>query len=217
LFPGIGRYTAHAIACFAFDQPVPVVDANVGRLLARLFNVSAPIDAAAGRNAVWQISAQLITNKDSAIFNSALMDLGAMVCIPRTPKCGICPVRTFCRAEDPATLPLKRTRPPLKRLFETHAFVVRHNKILLEQSAKRWRGMWILPPLPIKPRSRPIYTSTFPFTHHRVTLAVFRQKPPVRIKCRRWFLLGEINSIPLPAPHRRAIVELLRKVELLPD
>jgi A/G-specific adenine glycosylase len=210
--PGIARYTANAIASFAFDQPVAVVDANIGRVLARLFNVSMPIDSVAGRNVIWDFAGQLIPNNDPAILNSALMDLGSTVCIARTPKCGVCPVNNFCRAKDPAILPVKRMRPPLKRLFEVHAFIVRQNEILLEQSAKRWSGMWILPPLRARsPRGRPIHTSTFPFTHYRVKLAVFRQDPPLEGKTGRWFSVNEMNSIPLPSPHRRAIAELLKK------
>jgi A/G-specific adenine glycosylase len=211
--PGIGRYTANAITSFAFRQPVPVVDANIARLLARLFNIFAPIDSAAGRNSVWTSAAQLVSQDDDAgRFNSALMDLGAMICIPRAPKCSICPVKKFCRAKNPVTLPIKKARPSLKRLREAHAFVVRQNKILLEQSSHRWRRMWILPPLRTRSQSsRPIHASTFSFTHHLVRLAVFRKKPDVSTKHRRWFPLRDVDSIPIPSPHRRAIVDLLAK------
>lgn len=210
--PGIGRYTASAIASFAFDQPVCVVDTNITRLLARLFNISVPIDSADGRNLIWQSASRLAGQRRVGRFNSALMDLGAMICIPRVPKCGICPVKKFCRAKNPGTLPIKKARPPLKRLREAHAFVVRQNKILLEQSSHRWRGMWILPPLRTRSQSsRPIHASTFSFTHHLVRLAVFRNKPDGRTKHRRWFPLPDIDSIPIPSPHRRAIIDLLAK------
>jgi A/G-specific adenine glycosylase len=211
--PGIGRYTANAIVSFAFNQPVPVVDANIARLLARLFNIRLPIDSAAGRDSVWNLASRLINQSEAGVFNSALMDLGATICVPRTPKCGICPVKKFCLAKNPEMLPIKKVRPRLKRLRETHAFVVRQNKILLEQSAQRWRGMWILPPLISSPkRRRAIHESIFPFTHHRITLKVFAQ-PEARIdgRTQRWMTIASLDSVPIPSPHRRAIVDLLAK------
>lgn len=210
--PGIGRYTASAIASFAFDQPVCVVDTNITRLLARLFNISVPIHSRAGRNLIWRSASRLGGQRGARLFNSALMDLGAMICTSRAPKCGVCPVKKFCRAKNPVTLPIKKARPPLKRLREAHSFVVRQDRILLEQSAHRWRGMWILPPLRTRSQcSRPIHASTFSFTHHRVRLAVFRHKPVGRTQPRRWFPLLNLDSIPIPSPHRRAITDLLAR------
>jgi A/G-specific adenine glycosylase len=207
--PGVGRYTANAIASFAFDQPVPVVDANIARLLARLFNISAPIDSAAGRNSVWNSAAHLVGQGGAGVFNSALMDLGAITCIPRAPKCGICPVKKFCRAKNPARLPIKKARPPLKQILETHGFIVRQKRILLEQSAKRWRGMWILPPSSSPKGKRAIHESIFPFTNHRVTLRIVAQSPPTMAKRQqRWIDIDSLDSIPIPSPHRRAIADV---------
>jgi A/G-specific adenine glycosylase len=208
--PGIGRYTANAIATFAFNQPVPVVDANIARLFARLFNIRVPIDSAAGRDSVWNFASQLIDQNEAGAFNSALMDLGATICVPRAPKCGICPVKKFCQAKNPGMLPIKKVRPRLKRLRETHAFVVRQNKILLEQSAPRWRGMWILPSISSPKGKRAIHKSIFPFTNHRVTLRIFAQSPPQIDRCRqRWMDIHSLDSIPIPSPHRRAIADVL--------
>ena len=208
--PGVGRYTANAVATFAFDRPVPIVEANTARVLARVFNINVPIDSALGRDTLWNRATQLVPKQSAGRFNSALMDLGALVCLPRTPKCGICPISEFCRAKNPAVLPIKRPQAPVQELSEAHAFVVQQDKILLEQSRTRWRGMWILPRLKSQPKSaRPIHSSTFPFTHHRVKLSVFRQKPCAPTRQRRWFCLDEMDSIPVPSPHRRAIIELL--------
>ena len=100
--PGIGRYTANAIATFAFDQSVPVIEANIARALARLTNLQLPIDSTSGREALWNFAAALVPKRNAARFNSALMDFGATVCTARQPKCEICPVRTCCSAQDPA-------------------------------------------------------------------------------------------------------------------
>src|SRR5437899_12545220 len=145
--PGIVKYTAHAVASFAFDQPLPIVEANTARVLTRLFDFRESIDSDRGRQTLWQYAAILVPKSNASIYNSALIDLGALVCVARQPKCGICPVEKFCRAKNPQILPLRKSRPRTKRLIEQHAFVVLKGKILLKQSSTRWRGMRILPPV----------------------------------------------------------------------
>lgn len=220
--PGVGKYTANAIASFAFDKSVPIVETNTARVLARLFNIRAPIDQTAGRTALWSCAAALIPKTSTRLFNSALIDLGALVCLPQ-PTCSACPVRRFCRAKDPGTLPRKKKRPALKNLIENHALAIQRGRILLEQSDERWRGMWILPRLVrldgLKPASltkRPVHTGIFPFTHHRVTLRVFRDDVRrVRSASQRWFSARALDSLPIPSPHRRAIFDLLGNVPAL--
>src|SRR5215475_12087100 len=212
--PGIGKYTAHAVASFAFNQPVPIVEANTARVLARLFNLRESIDSSAGRKTLWQRGASLLPKSDAATFNSALLDLGALVCVARRPKCNVCPVKVFCRAKNPAALPVRKSRPEMKKLIEMHALIVRHGRILLEQSRHRWRGLWILPRLEhdrSKQRCFPrqaVYESAFPFTHHRVLLSVYRRPAPKRIAPeQQWF--RSIEDVPMPSPHRRAIDAML--------
>jgi A/G-specific adenine glycosylase len=212
--PGIGKYTAHAIATFAFNQSVPIVEANTARVLARLFNFRESIDSDPGRRMLWQHAGSLLPKSDAATFNSALVDLGALICVARKPKCDACPVQTFCCAKNPAALPVRKSRPETKRIIETHALIVRRGRILLEQSRHRWRRMWILPPLIIDClklsgfQRRPVYESVFSFTHHRVTLSVYRRAAPKRIAPgQKWF--GSIEKVAMPSPHRRAIDALL--------
>jgi A/G-specific adenine glycosylase len=213
--PGVGRYTANALATFAFDQSVPVVEANITRLLTRIFDYRRPIDSSDGREALWQIASTLIPKSEARVYNSALMDLGALVCRAQ-PKCRICPVQKFCRATNPEMLPKKRSRPPLKKLTESHLWIRREARVLLEQSASRWRGMWILPPLHARPATRststrPIHLSIFPFTNHRITLKVFTKQPRrIDKQKQRWFSTRQLSFIPIPSPHRRAILDLLR-------
>jgi A/G-specific adenine glycosylase len=211
LLPGVGKYTAHAVATFAFDQPVPIVEANTSRVLARLFNLRIPIDSASGQNSLWEYAASLVPRKSSVGYNSALLDLGALVCRPRKPRCGVCPVKKFCRAKNPQSLPNKRPRPETKQLVEKHSFLIRNGKLLLAQSANRWRGMWILPPLNLTSKGNgAIYKATFPFTNHRVTLQIFRQRErKIDNPRKRWFSFRKLDSIPIPSPHRRAIDALL--------
>src|SRR5262249_37693976 len=102
------------------------------------------------------------------------------------------------------------------QLLEKHAFVVRQGKILLEQSSQRWRGMWILPSLQISASGHPLHISTFAFTHHRVTLSVYRRPAPKQITPEQeWF--ESIDQIAMPSPHRRAAQSLLNSLNDQPQ
>jgi len=213
--PGIGKYTAYAVASFAFNQSVPIVEANTARVLARLFNLRESIDSDLGRRRLWQYATSLLAKSDAATFNSALLDLGALICVARKPKCDVCSVKAFCRAKNPAAIPVRNSRPKTKRLIEMHALIVRRGRILLEKSNRRWRGMWIFPPLDIDCldqsifQRRPVYESVFPFTHHRVTFLVYRRPAPKRIAPgQQWF--GLIEKVAMPSPHRRAAQSLIQ-------
>ena len=213
--PGIGRYSANAIAVFAFDQPLPLVEANTGRVLARLFNIRDPIDSSSGRRRLWEASAKLVPGKPARDFQNAMMDLGSLICTARNPCCQVCPVRKFCRARDPASLPRKRERAAIVSLIESHRLCTFGDALLLEQCRQRWHGMWILPPLKLdlkrsSSRRRLIHTSVFPFTNHRVTLRVYRHRAhQIDHRVQRWFRKGELDAVPIPSPHRRAINALL--------
>jgi A/G-specific adenine glycosylase len=205
--PGAGRYTANAVATFAFDRSVPIVEANIARVFARVFDLQIPIDSSIGRKTLWDTARMLLPKRGARVHNSALMELGALICTARAPKCAICPVQKFCRVKNPLVLPIKKPRPREKSLTEFHSFSCEDGRILLEQSHKRWRGLWILPPLKSKPVGQSaLHVSEFPFTHHRITLAIFRT---FRRTCsnvsQRWFRLNELDALPMPSPHRRAL------------
>lgn len=208
--PGVGRYTANAVATFAFDQSVPIVEANTARVLSRLFDIRLPIASTAGRAALWDAAAKLVPEKGAGAYNSALIDLGATVCIARRPKCDICPVRGHCGAADPASLPVKQARRAPALLTENHAFERRRGRVLLEQSHRRWRGLWTLPRLALPPAgAAALYRADFPFTHHRVTLSVFPTETRSRRAGQRWVSINDLAALPMPSPHRRALNALL--------
>jgi A/G-specific adenine glycosylase len=211
--PGIGRYTAGAVASFAFDLPEPIVDANVARVLARLLNLHTPVDSTAGQRALWETASALVPEKDARTFNGALMELGAILCTPRTPRCDGCPVRGHCAAFANGTaesLPKKKPRRKITALSEHCAWIVRRGRILLEQqTGPRWRGLWKLPALDATPEAAPVFTHDYPFTHHRITLNVFTQPAPAQLRENQsWHPLGALAALPLTAPHRRAIGRL---------
>lgn len=141
--PGIGRYTAAAIASIAFGEPIAVVDGNVERVIARI----------SGRNVageqVWAIAEQMLSREHPGDFNQAMMELGATVCLPGEPKCSECPVRRFCRTRGRHATPARAARQ-LKREI-AYALERRSGSILLVQRSANEQlmpGMWELPQVP---------------------------------------------------------------------
>jgi A/G-specific adenine glycosylase len=96
--PGVGRYTAGAIASIAFGERVPVLDGNVIRVLARIFAVTESTDDAEIRNRLWSLATQLVPPRSPGDFNEAIMELGATICTPKSPSCKTCPVHAVCSA-----------------------------------------------------------------------------------------------------------------------
>ena len=210
--PGVGRYTAGAIASFAFDRATPIIDANIARVLARLLDLREPIDTARGSAILWATAEALLPARGGRLHNSALMELGALVCTPRAPQCPQCPVRAHCRAKNPASLPLKKPRRKTVALAEDCAWTVRDGRLLLaQQTGPRWRGLWKLPALTTPaPATKLLLALDYPFTHHRVTLSVFAAVAPKKTAAHhRWVAPGEIETLALAAPHKRAILRLL--------
>jgi A/G-specific adenine glycosylase len=137
--PGIGRYTAAAIASIAFGEPIAVVDGNVERVIRRLFG------QAEGRESAWQQAESLLDRSRPADFNQAMMELGATVCTPRAPQCLICPVHEWCRSRG-ADAPT--AQPPRKRKQIKYAFARNGDSLLLVQRpahSARMASMWELP------------------------------------------------------------------------
>jgi A/G-specific adenine glycosylase len=218
--PGVGRYTAGAIASFAFNLPAPIVDANVERVVSRLLNLQKPVDQPEGREAVWDFAARYAQGENPRILNSALMELGATLCSVRKPLCLHCPVRAFCAANEPESLPRKRERRKIEKCSEAHFTALRKSEeVLLQRSAgNRWHGLWILPALleshlGSENRGRPFVTLTYPITRFVVQLEVFllREPPTEPVPGQAWHALESIEEIAIPSPHRRALRMVLAK------
>jgi A/G-specific adenine glycosylase len=148
--PGIGRYTAGAISSIAFDQPAPILDGNIKRLFSRLFDISTPIQASQTVKELWQISEDLLPEHDPGEFNQALMEMGALVCLPKHPNCAACPLKSVCLANQQNLQDLRPVRDgksPLPHLQVTAAVIEKNGKMLL---AKRpagglLGGLWEFP------------------------------------------------------------------------
>ncbi|WP_157447610.1 A/G-specific adenine glycosylase [Chthoniobacter flavus] len=209
--PGVGRYTAGAVATFAFDQATPIIDANIARVIARLLDLQEPIDTKRGSEILWLTAEELLPAKSGRVHNSALMELGALLCTPRAPQCPICPIREHCRTKSPESLPRKKPRPKTIALAENCAWIVNDGNLLLEQqTGSRWRGLWKLPVIgESHPRNKLLLAFDYPFTNHRVTLSVYASRVPMESRPnQQWVPLTSIDSIALAAPHRRAIKRL---------
>ena len=141
--PGIGRYTAAAIASIVFNLPVAVVDGNVERVLARAFGRLAEKDP-------WPLAEALLNRRRPGDFNQAIMELGAIVCLPRQPQCSTCPVIELCATRGNLPQPKKMIRQ--KRREIGYALSHRDGSVFLVQRPK-WSslmpGMWELPEVPV--------------------------------------------------------------------
>jgi A/G-specific adenine glycosylase len=148
--PGIGRYTAGAIASIAFGLDEPTLDGNLRRILARVFNVSIPADSTEGESILWRLAQENLPPGRAGDFNQALMDLGSAVCLPRNPTCLICPLQELCQARH---LGLQEQRPVLKPKLKTPHYTVtaavikRDGKVLLAKRPSKGLlgGMWEFP------------------------------------------------------------------------
>jgi A/G-specific adenine glycosylase len=149
--PGIGRYTAGAIASIAYDTRAPIVDGNVARVLCRLDLITKPPQDRSVQKTLWRRAEEILPKNRCGDFNSALMELGATVCTPRSPKCSSCPVQKFCSAHAKGRqnqIPPPRVAKPgplvRRRTFCLARGMGRRCRWLIEQRPPkgRWAGMW---------------------------------------------------------------------------
>jgi len=148
--PGIGRYTAGAIASIAFDQRAPILEANTVRLLSRLIAYAGEVNAATAQATLWQVAEEILPQKDCARFNQALMELGSLVCTPVEPKCDACPLATICRANALGLqhkIPAPKPRQTFTALREAAVIVRKNGSVLMRQCGptERWTGLWDFP------------------------------------------------------------------------
>lgn len=148
--PGIGRYTAGAISSIAFDQPAPILDGNIRRVFTRYFNISTPLQIAETENRLWIIAENLIPAAYPGTHNQALMELGALVCLPRNPLCQQCPLADECAARQlgiQEKLPVRKSKSPLPHVQVTAAVCLKDQLVLLAKRPLKGLlgGMWEYP------------------------------------------------------------------------
>lgn len=124
--PGVGDYTAAAISSICFGEPVPVIDGNVQRVLSRLFDIPDRVDRKAGKAAIREAAELLVHPKDPGTSNQAWMELGALVCTPKSPGCGDCPLHGACAARAAGTQLDRPVKAPKKKATEVQALFQVH-------------------------------------------------------------------------------------------
>lgn len=219
--PGIGDYTAGAVASFAFDDKQPLVDGNVARVLSRIYNDATPIDSTAGKKLLWQRAEHLVNAADSArIHNSALMELGQTICKTATPSCLICPVKKFCGATDPSSLPVKSKRTVITEVTERVYLLKTKEGVLLQQeTGSRRTGLWKLPALEETGKLSPVlHQCSYMITRYHVTLHVHaapRLKQAAPASHHSIIPFTKLADLPMPSPYRRALVAVLPELKQL--
>jgi A/G-specific adenine glycosylase len=148
--PGIGRYTAGAIASIAFGLDAVTLDSNMRRVIARVFDVAKPADSSVGAAALWALAEEHLPEGRAGDYNQALMDLGAMVCLPRQPACPLCPLRGLCQAYAGGfqeQRPVLKSKPEVPHYTVTAAVLLRNGKVLLAKrpSPGLLGGLWEFP------------------------------------------------------------------------
>ncbi|QQY11299.1 MAG: A/G-specific adenine glycosylase [Candidatus Xiphinematobacter sp.] len=213
--PGIGEYTAHAIVAFAFDDRVPVVDANVARVLSRLFDYPHPVDTVTGMRHLRMLANSLLPVKEGGrLHNSALMELGALICKPRKPLCSQCPLQIGCQTRSPEARPVKRPRIPPQKREDYRAFLCDGKSIWLIRSSERWWvGLWILPTLQRRPSTPCDCVVKFSITRYKVTMRIWRCTvfQEDKRKLQR-VALRNLVQVAMPTPHRRGVAAMVEKL-----
>jgi A/G-specific adenine glycosylase len=231
--PGVGAYTAAAVAAIAFSRRTLPVDGNVARVLARLSGERRSIDRPAVRAGLrWQ-GQKLVPARRPGDFAQAMMELGALRCLPRQPRCPQCPVARFCRARaEGATgsIPLRTERPAKRRIHLACVAVERRGRLLLVRQpvGTLLAGTWVLPlqemrageapsqaarrvlarlGLRAEGSPRPVGNLRHVFTHRDAMVSVFRVHARGRVdkSDARWVRVDELASLPLSTFGRKMI------------
>ena len=196
---GVGEYTAAAVSSIAFGLPHAVVDGNVRRVIARITN---------GAGEAQPTADLLLDKKNPSRSNQALMELGAVVCLPRDPQCPICPIASECEGREAGTqsdLPAKRVKPAAIHLKRTLLVIYQRGKILLAPSP-RVRGFWDLPE-PFEGARIGIRLGEFrhAITHRNYLFTVHQAVAIVTPKGFRWFSCKHIDEISLATTAKKGL------------
>ena len=206
--PGIGRYTAAAIAAIAFGRRAVVVDGNVERVVARLHAVAEPLPQARAR--IYALADALTPEGPSGDFAQAMMDLGARVCTPRAPACDRCPLAPFCAARAggmPELYPVKAAKKAKPSRTGTAYWLEHGGEVLLVRRPARGLlgGMTALPTdaAPVEAAWRDAGSVDHVFTHFALTMRLLFAEAPAREVPGLWWPIGRLGEAGLPTLHAK--------------
>lgn len=201
--PGVGRYTAAAIASIAFGEPTAVVDGNVERVLSRLSDKNL-----AGER-MWFEAQEILDERKPGDFNQAMMELGATVCLPAQPLCAQCPVRRFCRTRG--TNAGTKRKPRRKRREAGYLLAQRGDAVLLIRRHLTHRlmpGMWELPETQLQYNKHEVLfslTHSITVTNYQVRVVDSGANLPERPGSGRWIKRSRLSEIPLTGLARKIL------------
>lgn len=239
--PGIGRYTAGAIASIAFETKAPILDGNVIRILTRIHGIKMDISETKTIKHLWTLAEEILPEKSLGDFNQSMMELGATVCTPDSPNCGECPVSKFCVAYQkgkPTAFPVKLKKEVFQSL-KTAALIVKENqKYLVHKQPQegRWGGLYMFPHWPDKKEmlehlqvkkkmawkndcAKPALTVKHGFTKYKIELEVFKveeHKPSSfgsGFQNSKWVGLQDLQKLAFPAPHKKIVKHLIESYD----
>lgn len=147
---GIGDYTAAAISSFAYGLPYAVVDGNVYRVLSRIFGIDTAIDSGTGKKEFQQLATEILPKKKAAIHNQAIMEFGALQCVPVSPNCIICPFQNSCVAnatENVMNLPVKSKKTKIRKRYFNYLYVTFNDSTFLQKRVDKdvWQHLYEFP------------------------------------------------------------------------
>lgn len=221
--PGIGRYTVGAIASMAFGMDAPTLDGNLRRVFARLFDISEAADSPAGEKILWKLAADHLPDGKAGDYNQALMDLGATICLPKNPRCLLCPLMDVCRARIHGTQDSRPVLKPKKQVphYTIAAAVIRQRgRVLLVQRPETGLlgGLWEFPNGRVEEdparelvktlnaaykfkirRTEALMVVRHAYTHFKTTVHAFDCSPLSIPKNRsfKWVRLHELDDYPM--------------------
>ena len=214
--PGIGRNTAHAIAAFAFHQPVAILEANVKRIVARIFALERPSDTQ-----LWDCADQLADKDNPFEYNQAMMDLGAMICTAKSPQCLLCPASDICKGKhDPLRYPQKK----LKKALPTRHMAV----VLFQDGAGRYfmqprqtrflNSLWAFVEVEASEITVPFQHADYPlaamqclgeithsYSHFHLVGKVYVQPVVTQENGNNWYKVEEIAALPLSRTEQKIL------------
>ncbi|MDR1951842.1 MAG: A/G-specific adenine glycosylase [Bacteroidales bacterium] len=194
VLPGIGDYTAAAIASFAFDLCYPVLDGNVSRAISRMCGVTEPIDTPLGKSELIKILNKHIDKKNPAEFNQAIMEFGAMVCKPRQSLCSECVFQKNCYAfhhDVVETLPIKKNKTAVKPRRLDYLVCIERDEIWIKKRTEKdiWQGLYDFPetdtstastgsatsvPTGVEALETPLWTTNHQLSHQKLSISFWK-------------------------------------------
>lgn len=228
--PGVGPYTAAAVASIAFDQRVPAMDGNLTRVISRVYGMREDAASPSGKRALYTLAQDAMPKTRSGAFNQALMDIGATICTPGTPSCALCPLSPYCAAYrdgDAEALPVLPLKKPQKVVPLSVLLVTRGDAVYLEKrDEKLLNGLYVFllcnpgeEEKALKKRgiaARPcgvLGTARHVFTHLIWEMTILRYRAESAVPSARFYTLEEAALLPIPTAMRAAVLHIRRALQ----